>query len=158
MKLSEFLPNALKKLTPINIEGIEGEWYNIAQLGKLLKENQIEYGKLKDTLSQIDEIEMYIDNKGLIPVTYIRYKDNYEFSKSEIKKTRPNRERQALFDWAYLGIYNETISKLKTKALDEPWTFENEPNGNLSILDSYLCYTFFRIQKENKICYTKDRQ
>ncbi len=77
---------------------------------------------------------------------------------SENRKKRPqlHRERHALFDWAYMGNYSDTLNQLKTKALDESWSFGHEQSGKYSILDSYLRYTFLRIQRENKICYTKN--
>lgn len=158
MSIEDYLPDALKKLTPQKIEGVEGLWYNIAPLGKLLKEQNIEYdGKLKDVLLKVPGLEMHIDRSRLIPVTYIQCKNAEHVIMNVEKRIKPRyAARQALFDWAYLGKFEQTLSLLKEKALPESWKFDYEPDGKYSILDSYLRYTFFRIQKENKICYTKD--
>jgi len=60
--ISNILCSLLSQVNPKSLEGKNGEWYNIAPLGKLLKEKGIEYkGKLKDYLSDIDGIEFYVD-------------------------------------------------------------------------------------------------
>ena len=62
------------------------------------------------------------------------------------------RAGQALFDWAYLGNFDDTIESLAEMALAEKWGFEadDEPKSN-SILKSYLTYTFYRLQAEGKV-------
>lgn len=71
--------------------------------------------------------------------------------------------RNALFEWAYMGNFypstfrKETLEYLSEKALKgEAWRFDGERNDSYSILDNYLRYTFYRIQKENKIEFSKD--
>lgn len=162
MNIADILPKLLKELSPSHIGDKPGDWYNIAPLGKLLKAKGIEYkGKLKEELSKVDGIELYEDRNKKVPVTYVRITEII-ISKQDTnneKKIKPhNNERNALFEWAFMGYnYDETLKQLKEKALGgESWRFENEPEGKLSILDNYLRYSFFRIQKEDKIIYTKD--
>ena len=158
----EILSELLKQLKPLEIDGLQGTWYNIAPLGKLLKEHSVEYeGKLKDVLSQIDNVELYTDTSKLIPVSYVQIigEDNIKSIVANDKKHKTyTPHRDALYEWSYMGKYSETLSNLKEKALPESWSFQYEKGNKLSILDSYLRYTFLRIQKENKICYTKDGQ
>lgn len=163
MNLLENLPGLLKKLSSQQIKGKPGDWYNIAPLGKMLKENGIEYiGKLKEVLSKVEGIEFYEDRTKTTPVTYVRLLNEIctiRESKDERKSRPRNSARKALFEWAFWGKYGDTLAQLKEKSLGgESWSFENEADGRFSILDSYLRYTFFRIQKEGKICYTKDGQ
>ncbi len=68
------------------------------------------------------------------------------------------RAGQALFDWAYLGNFDDTIESLAEMALAEKWGFEadDEPKSN-SILKSYLTYTFYRLQAEGKVLENRER-
>jgi hypothetical protein len=55
--------------------------------------------------------------------------------------------------WAYLGYYPDVLNKLKTMALPEQWYYgTKEPkDGWYPILDSYLRYTFYYLQKIKKV-------
>jgi hypothetical protein len=162
MEVIERLSELIKRVSPHEIDGKPGNWYNIAPLGKLLKDSGFEYkGKLKELLSQIEEIEVYEDKTKTIPVAYIRLQKECR----HVQTPQNDRvyipygiSRQSLFEWAYMGDYLETLSQLKEKALDESWSFGDESDGRYPILDNYLRYTFMRLRKENKISYTKDEQ
>lgn len=152
----------LEQLNPYEIEELPGMWYNIAPLGKLLKEQGFEYnGKLKDALSQLDYLELYTDKSKAVPVTYIHILNDPE-DKSIVLKDKKHKtytsHRDALYEWSFMGKYNDALAMLKEKALPESWSFQHDQGNKNSILDSYLRYTFLRIKKENKICYTKDGQ
>ena len=151
----------LATLTPRKIDGLPGLWFNIAPLGKKMKDKGITYqGKLKEFMEKMPSIELHEDRRNSIPVSYIRILDRDIVTESQAKKDfkRNNSARNAMLEWAYWGKYSEVLTRLKNKSLDESWSFSHEPEGQYSILDSYLRYTFFRIQRENKICYTKDEQ
>jgi len=158
--ISNILCSLLSQVNPKSLEGKNGEWYNIAPLGKLLKEKGIEYkGKLKDYLSDIDGIEFYVDQNQTIPITYIQLTSESIDGQSFLENKKGNQRsfaRNALFNWAFFKDYSDTIKQLKEKALQETWNFEYEKEGNYSILDSYLRYTFYRVQNEKKIVETKD--
>lgn len=61
---------------------------------------------------------------------------------------------QALYNWAYVPK-NKVQELAEEKALPERWYFENS-QYHYTILEQYLRYTFFRLQKENKIKEEKD--
>ncbi len=59
-----------------------------------------------------------------------------------------------LFDWAYVGYLPDTITQLKTLALDERWEFSNEAASSeypFPILFSYFVQTFGRLVTEGKV-------
>lgn len=152
------LNEILREMKPHEILGQKGEWYNIALLGKSFKEKGIKYeGKLKDFLSQHDFLELFTDRTKGVPVSYLRIKEKCinvkgaKKNRAELKDNKPE-----LFKWAYMGKFSDVLEQLKEKALKEEWNFNKQENSGLPILYNYLCYTFLRIKKEEKICYTKD--
>lgn len=59
---------------------------------------------------------------------------------------------KALTDWAHIGSMDDMLHDLASIALKEQWEFEGSENSeSLSILKSYLTYTFYRLKWENKI-------
>lgn len=84
-----------------------------------------------------------MDRPGALPWR-VCYVDNFAFQKV--------RAGRALTDWAYLGNIDSMIESLADYALDEKWGFEqDEDSKDYSILRSYLMYTFYRLQSENKV-------
>lgn len=145
-------------MKPHEILGQKGEWYNIALIGKSFKEKGIKYdGKLKDFLSQHEFLELFTNRTKSVPVTYLRIKERcinvkgVKKNRVELKDNKPE-----LLKWAYMGKFQDVLEQLKEKALKEEWNFDKQENSGLPILYNYLCYTFLRIKKEEKICYTKD--
>ena len=56
-----------------------------------------------------------------------------------------------LFDFAEIGSRTQFVEQLATLAEPEMWDNKAEPTGKKPILDSYLRYTFARLQDENKV-------
>lgn len=84
-----------------------------------------------------------MDRPGVLPWR-VCYVDNFAFQKV--------RAGHALTDWAYLGNIDSMIGSLANYALDEKWGFDqDEDSKDYSILRSYLMYTFYRLQSENKV-------
>lgn len=84
-----------------------------------------------------------MDRPGALPWR-VCYVDNFAFQKV--------RAGHALTDWAYLGNIDSMIESLANYALDEKWGFDqDEDSKDYSILRSYLMYTFYRLQSENKV-------
>lgn len=57
----------------------------------------------------------------------------------------------ALFDFADMGGRAQAVHQLASLAEEEPWDHSHEPTGGKPILDSYLRYTFVRLQEEGKV-------
>lgn len=154
------LNDILRTMKPHEILGKDGEWYNIALIGKSFKEKGVKYdGKLKEYLSQLESLELFTDTKKIVPVTYLRIKEKYTHTgESKNRRVELKDGKQELLKWAYMGKLSDVLEQLKDKALKEEWNFDKQENSGLPILYNYLCYTFLRIKKEEKICYTKDMQ
>lgn len=72
--------------------------------------------------------------------------------KAEISRTKPG-----LLQWAWMGNFKVVLKKLSEFALPEQWYYgHNKRVDHFPILSNYLIYTFFRLQKENKIKEGKD--
>lgn len=90
-----------------------------------------------------------MDRPGALPWR-VCYVDNFAFQKV--------RAGRALTDWAYLGNIDSMIEGLADYALDEKWGFDqDEDSKDYSILRSYLMYTFYRLQSENKVLEDSDK-
>lgn len=90
-----------------------------------------------------------MDRPGALPWR-VCYVDSFAFQKV--------RAGRALTDWAYLGNIDSMIESLADYALDEKWGFEqDEDSKDYSILRSYLMYTFYRLQSENKVLEDSDK-
>lgn len=53
-----------------------------------------------------------------------------------------------ILDYADVGSRSQAVDQLAAIAEDEAWDHSHEPSGGKPILDSYLRYTFVRIQEE----------
>ncbi len=60
-----------------------------------------------------------------------------------------------LENFAYLGNWNIVLEELASMALPEKWDFDFAKEKNHYILRQYLCYTFYRLQNEDKICFSQ---
>lgn len=56
-----------------------------------------------------------------------------------------------ILDYADVGSRSQAVDQLAAIAEDEAWDHSHEPSGGKPILDSYLRYTFVRIQEEDKV-------
>lgn len=157
--------SVLKKVTNrVELQSQGANWVNLADLGAILKNNGIDYNslgfdKLGSFIKSLEGLEIYKDISGHLPVVYVReiQNDHQDIRKGNGRGKRNTDPSQMLFDWAYMGHYPTTIGKLKEMALKEDWgEFQNEEgNTILPVLNSYLKYTFFRLNKETgKICYS----
>lgn len=80
---------------------------------------------------------------------------------NDFVKQRPAADApsKAIERFAWLGTWDEFLAKLADIALDEQWDFDGAPDENghrNAILKSYLCTTFYRLQKEGKIAVSED--
>lgn len=57
-----------------------------------------------------------------------------------------------LESFADMGNWNVVLKELAEMALPEQWDFAVEAEKTYYILRQYLCYTFYRLKKEDKIC------
>lgn len=78
-------------------------------------------------------------------------------AQAQPRRVAPGRALEA---FAYMGNWMDTLQTLAQKALPENWDFEDVLNSGrrtYQILHSYLCYTFYRLQTEDKICINPER-
>ena len=125
-------------------------WCNLASLGKNLSARGInykefKYRQMKDFVRSLGIFEEYQDNAGKVPVLYVRA--------SNAKEASFNPNKPKLFEWAYMGNWNDVLQKLAGVALKEVWS--SGANDKLDVLDNYLKYMFVKLFNENKICYAK---
>jgi hypothetical protein len=61
-----------------------------------------------------------------------------------------------LFDFADMGGRTQAVEQLAAIAEHEPWDNGHEPTGGKPILDSYLRYTYLRLNEEGKVSVSAD--
>lgn len=61
-----------------------------------------------------------------------------------------------LENFAFLGSWSSFLSELAEKAVREAWDFAESPIKDNHILIQYIKYTFYRLQRENKVCISAD--
>ncbi|NTU89225.1 MAG: DUF3825 domain-containing protein, partial [Actinobacteria bacterium] len=86
---------------------------------------------------------------------YLSYIDSYVKPEKPAGKTGLGHE---LENFAYLGPWQSFLSALAEKALTEPWDFEGAGRKNYDILKSYIRYTFYRLQLEDKVAIDDDNK
>ncbi len=59
-------------------------------------------------------------------------------------------------NFAFLGSWSSFLSELADKAVREDWDFAESPVKDYHILIQYIKYTFYRLQRENKVCISSD--
>ena len=147
----------MKEMNSINIEGRGCGWLNLATLGSEMRKSGITVEcKLQKYFERMSNIfEIYEDFSRPIKVAYVRLKTNYNSFLNE----QNQRTYYDLTDWAYLTDRNDFVKSLSKLALDEPWNFYvcSEASNSLPILWNYIKYTFCRIQHQNKIVYSIDK-
>jgi hypothetical protein len=104
-------------------------WADLALIGKPLTDLGVNYKalgyiKLRELLEKFPELEIKRDETShKLPVLYVKVNQTqkrvnhstyYNQTKSE---TKSNQISSKLMDWAYMGDYQQTISKLKNMAL-----------------------------------------
>ena len=77
----------------------------------------------------------------------------------EMQRVRRVQPGKALEAFAYMGVWSETLEALADMALPENWDFLTDsgaPSKGKQLLHSYLCYTFYRLQMQEKVVMTKE--
>ena len=74
----------------------------------------------------------------------------------KINRIKPAKPSEALEHFANMGNWSEILQRLADKALGEHWAFGNA--NDKRILMSYLRYTFYRLECENKVLESKNKQ
>lgn len=172
----------IKSLINENIKKVTingNEYVHLADLGNSLHEKSISIGKPRLFFEEHPEdFALYIDKSGATPVVYVRAINTKDTSLSGERwakgniikpKTRVggkgntvirNSGSTSLEDWAYLSNINNTLDKLADKAREEDWAYSNGKPiyPHHPILYLYLRYTFCRLQYQNKIYYSIDKQ
>lgn len=164
MERSKMIQDVLKcyeELDKIEMNGTDG-WCNLATLGAKLSANGIDYkgmgyGRLKDFISSLGIFDFVADRDRQVPILYV-CKKPYITSSANLQKCKSDSRTPSLFDWAYMGSYDDTMKRLKGLAILEPWSLGSKDEDKLIVLNNYLRYTFERLWDENKICYSKDKQ
>ena len=138
------------------IEGQGDGWVAMASIALALRDNDIRYeefgfDKLKKFLDSFETLELFQKNPT---ECFIRRKNT---SKMVAPKNNLSGPKFALRQWAYLGGengYGDKLKQLKAIALEEKWSFDSKNENAFDvILDSYLKYTFYKLQQDNGICY-----
>ena len=75
----------------------------------------------------------------------------------DIKRPVQPRQRRSvpgnkLEKFAEIGNWRQVLEELASMALPEQWDFAGESEKSYYILRQYLCYTFYRLEKEDKVC------
>lgn len=155
----DVINDIIASLPPDSIPGRGDGWVNLADLGSKLRDNGVDfrsegYEKLRDYVESFSSIEMYKDESRNIPVYYARNRDTRSTNRV---RTRSN-PYCAMTDWAFWGHFPSMLSNLKAMALPEDWQFGEAEHCDYPILSNYLRYTFYRVQRENKIVNSADGQ
>ncbi len=86
---------------------------------------------------------------------FLNYIDLTSRSAAPAKQIYPGK---MLENFAFLGSWSGFLSELAEKAVPEEWDFADAPVKDHHILIQYIKYTFYRLNKENKICISHDQQ
>jgi len=70
-----------------------------------------------------------------------------------LEKSTSPKFRRRIFEWSFIYNIPEMLQALKGVALDEGWEFSgwNDAEHPFPILWNYLCYTFVRLEREQKV-------
>lgn len=157
------------------ISGIEGQeipgkgngWINLAKIGAVINKEGIQIkGKLEPFFEQLsDDYELYEDFTGAVKVVYLRSKSNASVGvgiksySNNIKEER-NGSKYKIEDWAYLFDINIFLNRLAEMSLKENWSYVNglPKYPNHPILWSYVKYTFCRLQHQNRIAHSINKE
>ncbi len=150
--------------TPKSVAGGTSGWVNLANYGKNLISNGIDfhtynYGKLREFIESFDFFETYKDETKSLPVYYARLASDKPAAEAHNNNARKFTPNNALTSWAFLGHFQSMLESLKDLALDEEWDFPNGGDEPHPILSNYLKYTFYRLQREgNKVFVSSDEE
>jgi len=142
-------------------------WIHVGAFGIALKNKGFDFKtsghfKLVHFLSSFpDLIEVKEDTSFEPPLPFIRFFNGQpKTTTSQIKNTKnekSTKQKVGLLQWAWMGNFNFVLKKLSEFALPEQWYYGHTKKTDFyPILGNYLVYTFFRLQKENKVVEGKD--
>lgn len=147
-------------------------WIHAGAFGLALKAKGFDFKtsghfKLIHFLSSFpDLIEVKEDNSFEPPLPFIRIIKVQEkivsikttTQKVQTKRTdNSSKSKPGLLQWAWMGDFKFVLKKLSEFALPEQWYYGHiKKTDYFPILGNYLVYTFFRLQKENKVREGKD--
>lgn len=160
-KLNNMNNTIIKIISQSNSRSFSGHgagWVNLCHIGSELHKSDCEYsGNLLAYIKTNPDFEVYMDSSKPIPVAYVRSRRSANVDESHSILNKRRSEYQRLTDWAYLGDLNRFLDSLASLASkDEVWSYaNNRPKyPRHPILWSYLSYTFCRLQRQDKICYS----
>lgn len=146
---------------------IKDGWIHAGTFGLALKKRNFDFKttghfKLIYFLSSFpDLIEVKEDSTFEPPLPFIRVKDSNEKTAEKSPPTAkakngrietPIKQKSGLMEWAWMGDFRYVLKKLNEFALPEQWYYGHTKKIDyFPILGNYLVYTFFRLQKENKV-------
>ena len=149
------------------ISGRGNGWINLAKIGAAMGREGIKItGKLMPFFEQMsDDYELYEDFTGPVKVVYLRPINNASdgIEKKTITytpKCERNGNKYKIEDWAFLRDINSFLNQLADMSLKENWSYMNglPKFPNHPILWSYVKYTFCRLQHQNRIAYSMDKE
>ncbi len=141
-------------------------WIRLGEFGIALKGKGFDFKtsghfKLIHFLSSFpDLIEVREDDNFAPPLPSIRLlnpqakpiKVVKEGPKTMSKKFEISRPKPGLLQWAWMGDFKLVLKRLSEFSLPEQWYYGSAKKvDHYPILGNYLIYTFFRLQKENKV-------
>lgn len=143
-------------------------WMHLGAFGIALKAKGFDFKtsghfKLIHFLSSFpDLIAVKEDSSFEPPLPFIKILSGQKNSQpiaAPAKTTRQNqprtdltRTKPGLLQWAWMGNFKFVLKKLSEFALPEQWYYGHAKQvDHFPILGNYLIYTFYRLQKENKI-------
>ncbi len=141
-------------------------WIHLGAFGLALKAKGFDFKttghfKLIHFLSSFpDLIEVKEDDTFEPPLPFIRILEKRISTKptsasSKIKSTKKesvNKSKPGLLQWAWMGDFKFVLKKLSEFTLPEQWYYGHTKKiDHFPILGNYLIYTFYRLQKENKV-------
>lgn len=157
---------AIKDMPKSNFGDENDEWANLASLGVKLKRDGINfesfgYNRLKDFISSFSpmlEVKTFTPPGKSARVAYVRISQDENCLTTKNLVTKDKSYPNALFKWAYMGNFETVLANLSKIALTEKWDFECSSKKAYPILRNYLIYTFERLQTENKVIYSENKQ
>lgn len=142
----------------------ENGWIHLGAFGIQLKNEGFDFKtsghyRLTHFVSSFpDLLELKEDSTYDPPLPFIKFLDgNNDGTTKRASRKSSIKTKGRLFEWAWMGNMNSVLKSLSSLALKESWQYGKSRKRNyFPILNSYLNYTFYRLQHENKITEGKD--
>lgn len=138
-------------------------WVNLASVGSILNDHGINYknlgfAKLREMFEGPDLKGLFKikkeDLNGVPPIFYVKLNQSSNIETNNYARLNQKNYPQ-LWEWAYFFDYSGALQELKNLALEEKWYYKQpDPKSPDPILFKYIKYTFYRLQREDKIIYS----